>query len=457
MSPTIISALTEPEVGHHATASADPHEAAARDAATNGHLKAPGSRTPFRSRLFAMLLLFALVPTVAITLAWTGLAARGLSLMSTRSAWERLAQSGEEAFRSVDRAKLSTEQRTAFDRHGTELRASVQLARQFDFVVARAMRLVFVAGLFLVIVVAVGASRVAGHLSRQLSRPLDELVGWTGLIRTGKPIPAQRVYRGAPEFEVLRSGMRRMALELEAGRRRALEAERAEAFRESARRFAHELKNPLTPIRFAVDRLRQQASGELQDAVQVLTEETTRLEMMARSFAQFGRLPDGPQADIDIAELVTRVARSVVPGRLVLELSCDDDLPLVTGFHEPLVRAITNIILNAVDATPDGGTISVSVSRETHMIAIRIVDTGVGMTSETLGHIFDPYVTTKPGGTGLGLAIARQTIEAHHGIVEATSRIAGGTTLTIHLPLSVATTHYDSGETSDIAPGWIPR
>ena len=193
------------------------------------------------------------------------------------------------------------------------------------------MRLVLVGAVLVVVMVAVGASRVAGHLSRQLSRPLDELVGWTGLIRMGRPLPEQPERRGAPEFEVLRSGMRTMAQELETGRRRALEAERAEAFRESARRFAHELKNPLTPIRFAVDRLRRQAPDELRDTVEVLAEEAARLETMARSFAQFGRLPDGPPAEIDVAELVTRVSRAVVPDRLTLELACAEDLPLVTG------------------------------------------------------------------------------------------------------------------------------
>ena len=100
--------------------------------------------------------------------------------------------------------------------------------------------------------------------------------------------------------------MRTMARELDEGRRRALDAERAEAFRESARRFAHELKNPLTPIRFAVERLRRSAPDDLRDTVEVLAEESARLETMARSFAQFGRLPDGPAAEIDVADLVTR-------------------------------------------------------------------------------------------------------------------------------------------------------
>lgn len=407
------------------------------------------SRTPFRTRLFAMLLLFALVPTIGVTVAWTGLAARTLSMLSAKSAWERVAQSGEEALRAVRGAPLTAAQQQALARHEAELRESAQLARRFDFVAGRSMRLVLVGAVFVVVVVAVGASRVAGHLSRQLSRPLDELVGWTGLIRTGRPLPAQPERRGAPEFEVLRSGMRTMAQELESGRRRALEAERAEAFRESARRFAHELKNPLTPIRFAVDRLRRQAPEALRDSVEVLAEEAARLEAMARSFAQFGRLPDGPPAEIDVAELVSRTARAVVPDRLTLSLTCTDPLPLVTGFHEPLVRAVTNILINAVDATA-AGTITVEVFSEPDAVGIRISDTGPGMSQEVLQRIFDPYMTTKPGGTGLGLAIARQTIEAHRGTIDASSIVGQGTTMLVWLPVG---NQIAPGDNTSAPPG----
>ena len=126
------------------------------------------------------------------------------------------------------------------------------------------------------------ASRVAGHLSRNLSRPLQELVGWTERIGRGEPLPTTPPRRGAPEFEVLRRRMREMASELELGRTRALEAERAATLRESARQVAHELKNPLTPIRFAVDRLRREAPPELEETVEVLAMESRRLEEMAQ-------------------------------------------------------------------------------------------------------------------------------------------------------------------------------
>ncbi len=399
-----------------------------------------GSRAPFRTRLFATLLLFALVPTIAVTLVWAGTASRALSLMSAGSAWERIATSGEAAMAAARRAPLSSEQRRALDVHEAELRQSVELATRVNFLAGRTMRLILIGALLVVIIVAVGASRVAGHLSRQLSRPVDELVGWTGLIRTGQAVPEQTSRRGAPEFEVLRTGMRTMAAELEVGRRRALEAERAEAFRESARRFAHELKNPLTPIRFAVERLRRGVPDDLRETVDVLAEESARLENMARSFAQFGRLPDGTAADIDVVELVTRTVRSAVPERIATTIDAEPDLPLVLGFHEPLVRAVTNVLLNAVDACGASGLIAVHVSHDRISsvpgVCIVVRDSGCGMPPDVAQRMFDPYVTTKPGGTGLGLAIAQQTMVAHHGFIEATSKVGAGTELRLRLPIT---------------------
>ena len=392
-------------------------------------------RPPFRSRLFAMLLLFAVIPTVAVTMFWTGTASRALSLLSSGSAWERIARSGETALAAARAGTRTLSQQRAFDAHEAELRRSVELAKRLDFVAGRTVRLLGVGALLMVIGIAVGASRVAGHLSRQLSRPLDELVGWTRLIRGGEP-----------EFEVLRTSMRTMAQELESGRQRALEAERAEAFRESARRFAHELKNPLTPIRFAVDRLRRSAPDELRETVEVLAEEAARLETMARSFAQFGRLPDGPLAEIDVAELVTKAVRSTIPERLTVTLDVAEELPLITGYYEPLVRAVTNVLLNAVDACPvdgratTGGRIRVRLARERgsglDAVVISIHDSGPGIPPEVLRHMFDPYVTTKPGGTGLGLAIARQTMAAHGGDIHAHSAPGAGTEMRLRLPIT---------------------
>jgi two-component system nitrogen regulation sensor histidine kinase NtrY len=319
------------------------------------------------------------------------------------------------------------------------------MAKRFGFMVPRTVRLIALGAVVLLLLVALGASRVAGHLARQLSRPLDELVGWTGLLRAGEPLPCVGSQRGAPEFAVLRSGMRSMADALEQGREQAVAAERADAFRESARQFAHELKNPLTPIRFAVSRLRRDAPEALHETVEVLAEESARLDTMARAFAQFGRLPDGTPADIDVGELVERAAHTTVPERLQLVVEVDPSTPLVHGYHDALARAVGNVLINAVDACAADGVITVQVGPDTlhgvSAVCIRIRDTGEGIDAATLARIFDPYVTSKPGGTGLGLAIARQTVAAHHGVLQAQSTLGTGTEISFRLPtLGVAST-----------------
>jgi signal transduction histidine kinase len=295
--------------------------------------------------------------------------------------------------------------------------------------------LVIVSALFLVI--ALVAGRVAGHLSRQLSRPLDEVVEWTERIARAEAVPAGTPSRGAPEFDVLRSRMRTMAMQLEAGRAAATEAARLGAFRETARRVAHELKNPLTPIRFAVSRLRQSAAPELQETISVLETETQRLDTLAKSFAQFGRLPDGPVADIDIAELLRYATRATLPPTLAITLDVADSLPYVTGHHDPLARAVSNILLNAADAAGPEGAITVSavaIDAPAPSVRIAVHDTGPGIAPDALARMWEPYVTTKPGGTGLGLAIVRQTVLAHGGTVDATSHAGRGTTITLTLP-----------------------
>src|SRR4051812_7097327 len=134
--------------------------------------------------------------------------------------------------------------------------------------------------------------------------------------------------------------MLRMAGELMTSRRRALEAERASALRESARQVAHELKNPLTPIRFAVARLKRHATAETAEAIEVLEIETARLDAMARSFSQFGRLPEGPRAAVDLGELARAAARSGAAPGVSIEVDVASDTPMVEGHYDALTRAV---------------------------------------------------------------------------------------------------------------------
>jgi signal transduction histidine kinase len=283
-------------------------------------------------------------------------------------------------------------------------------------------------------------------LRRQLSRPIDELVGWTDRLGRGEELPEGPPRKGAPEFAVLRSRMRAVASELRDARSREIEAERLRAFRESARQVAHELKNPLTPIRFAVSRLRRDAPPSLTDVVDVLDVESQRLEEMARSFSQFGRLPEGPAADVDVGELVRYTTRVSVPPDVEADVRVEGDVPMVRGHHDALARALSNVLLNAVDACRTSlenrpgrpARIGVTVARERNNgddgIVIAVRDSGCGIPPDRLARIWEPYVTHKPGGTGLGLAIARQTVLAHKGEVSVTSTVGEGTEIRFTLP-----------------------
>ncbi len=396
----------------------------------------------FRSRLLLILSLFALVPAIAVTAAWGVIFGTALPLLSENAAWERVASSGAVVLDSLRAADLTPGQRAALAAHEHELEESLTRARQVRFIAGNVAPVIILGAIFGLAVLGVIASRVAGHLSRQLSRPLNELVGWAELIARGEPLPGTAPPRGAPEFKVLRERMRKMSTELSAGRSRALEAARLRAFRESARRFAHELKNPLTPIQFAVRRLERDAAPELGDVVEVLRIETERLDRMARSFSQFGRLPEGAPSDVDLGELVRYTARATVPSTVAIEIDVAAGAPLVHGHHDALQRAFANVLLNAADACAAGGSIQVRVTPVAGdgeaAVAVSVRDTGCGIPPERLESIWDPYVTHKEGGTGLGLAIARQAILAHHGSVSAESTVGVGTEIRLVLPVRPA-------------------
>ncbi len=403
----------------------------------------PPKQLHYRTRLFLILSLFALVPAALLTVLWGVTLGSALPIVTGRAGWDSVAATGRRAIAAAQKAPLTRSQRMAFSAHERELGASLEQAQRFNYLVRRGAEVIVVSSVVVLAAIGFGASRVAGHLSRQLSRPIDELVEWTELIRRGEQLPSAPRRRGAPEFETLRQRLKMAAVALDLGRQRALEAERLRAFRESARQVAHELKNPLTPIRFAIDRLRRASPPELTETIEVLATETERLERTARSFAQFGRLPEGPPSRIDVGELVRYAATATVPPTTVLELDVTDSLPMILGYHDALAGAVSNVLLNAVDACEGSGTIVVKVCSASLQgktaVRISIEDDGPGIGAQQLKRIWEPYVTNKAGGTGLGLAIARQAVWAHDGSVAARSDIGAGTRIEFVLPVDPLT------------------
>lgn len=397
----------------------------------------------FRGRLFAFLLAFALVPSVLLLLGWGAMTRWALPMVGATAAWDSVGASGQRAIAAARTSPRARATRRALAAHEERLNEGLLMSKRTSFLVRQTGQLAVAFIVVSILVFGLLAARSAGHLSRNLSRPLQELVEWTDLIARGDAPPAGPPRKGAPEFQLLRHRMQRMSTELQLGRQRALEAERAAALRESARQVAHELKNPLTPIRFAVARLKRHATPETAEAIDVLEVESARLDAMARSFSQFGRLPEGPRAPIDLGELARYAARSGAAPGVRVDVVVADGVPMIDGHYDALSRALANVVINAVDACEGGGSVTLQV-RPTEVngrsaAEVVVEDTGRGIDEDRLPHVFDPYVTTKPGGTGLGLAIVRQTILAHDGQVDATSVRGRGTSIRLILPVERST------------------
>lgn len=399
---------------------------------------------PFRRRIFAILVAMTAIPTaMAVTGLVLSVRASG-PMAGARASLEEVADSTRAMLRVVDTTRLSPRERRAMDHHLDQISTSLTLAQR-----AEKLRSYSSAG-FAAVIIVLGAVllfvavRVAGHLSRQLSRPIDELVGWTRLIRRREPLPGGAPQRGAPEFEALRQAVRELAAALETGRERELESERLRAFREVARRVAHEIKNPLTSMRIAVDQLERSlasasagaANGRTATAVEVMGAETNRLERLAREFAEFGRLPEGPRSDVDLVELLEELGKTGVPDGVTVRVSgAPTGRRVLSGYYEPLRRAFANLLRNASEAMGGTGRIDVAV----HPVgaggcSVTIADHGPGVPAELKSRLFEPYFTTKADGTGLGLALVRQTVEAHGGSVSIGDTPGGGATFTIAFP-----------------------
>lgn len=388
----------------------------------------------FRQRILWALLALGVLPTGAVLVSWALTIQNGSTAGAMRTAVAEAGNSGRVLVETLDTTKLTLRERQVLAAHTASLSAVLTRAQQVTsyskYIGAAATVLLLLLGAIIIY----AGTRVAGHLSRQLSRPIGELVEWTGFIRRHEPLPTEPPKRGAPEFGVLRDALRGMADELEVARSRELEAERLRAFREVARRVAHEMKNPLTPMRFAVAQLGRTATPAQTEALEVLNAESARLEQLAREFADFGRLPEGPAAEVDLKELLEELTRTSLPPEVTTILAADPSVPHIYGHLDPLRRAFSNVLRNGAEAQGGRGELRVTVRPWQDGAEVRIADKGPGIRASDRERIFQPYITTKKDGTGLGLALVRQTIEAHGGTVVAEENGGGGAVFVFRLP-----------------------
>jgi signal transduction histidine kinase len=241
-----------------------------------------------------------------------------------------------------------------------------------------------------------------------------------------------------------------MTAQLSDQRSKLVQTERVAAWRELARRLAHELKNPLFPMQITVEnmvRARQVAPQEFdeifKESAATLTAELANLKTIIQRFSDFSKMPQPQLQSVNVNELCRRVEalhrpaleRREKPVNLALLLG---DVPEIAADPELLHRALSNLVLNALDAMPEGGRVEMRTSSNDETGRIEISDTGTGLKPEECERLFTPYYTTKQHGTGLGLAIVQSVVSDHKGSISVKSSPGEGTTFTIDLPRNAA-------------------
>lgn len=402
------------------------------------------SFTSLRSRLFVALLLAALIPSALLLAGGTLVVREMVVAAGSAGPWGEVASSGSDLLELLEREPdLDPAVREAVERHRAHLSESMRLSQVYAFLGERVLLLLPATAVILLLVAAGLALWAAKRFSRGLSRPVGELVRWSGELGAGRPLPPPDPEReGAEirEFRKLRVALRHLEVELAEAREREIREARTRSWTEMARRVAHELKNPLTPMGMAARRVAASADPVTAEAGAILEEEIARLDRLARSFAQFGRMPEGPPSRVDLRELLDGLAARI--GKAApLEVHAGEAPAEVIGHPDALERVVRNLVVNAQEATAEGGkaaleAVRVELRAEFGHAVIRVLDRGPGLPAGDVDRIWEPEFSTRRKGTGLGLPFVRRIVEAHEGRVKAWNRVGGGAEFRIELPLA---------------------
>ena len=317
---------------------------------------------------------------------------------------------------------------------GTSRRPLIELQRR---ILSTAM---FVGGVG--ILIAVLASL---WFAARVTRPVVSLAEAARRVAAGD-LAAKVEVESSDELGELAASFNRMTEDLLRQKDRAVQAERVAAWRELARRLAHELKNPLFPLQVTVENLTRAKvkSPELFEEVfnegtATLLAEINNLKTIIGRFSEFSKMPQPqrqPTQVNDVLQAVLRVfqAQLQANGHIAVRTELADGLPEISADPDLLHRAFSNLVLNAIDAMPQGGELALRTAATADGVAISVSDTGSGLAPEECARLFTPYYTTKRHGTGLGLAIVQSVVSDHGGKISVESAKEKGTTFRIELP-----------------------
>jgi len=291
----------------------------------------------------------------------------------------------------------------------------------------------------------------------RVTRPVVSLAEAARRVAAGD-LGAKVEVESSDELGELAAAFNRMTEDLVQQKDRTLQAERVAAWRELARRLAHELKNPLFPLQVTVENLMRakQKSPEMFEEVfhegtATLLAEIDNLKTIIGRFSEFSKMPQPQRRPTQVNDVVRSVLRvfhaqlrdsdrvtdrvtDKEKNKIAVRIELAEALPEISADPDLLHRALQNLVLNAIDAMPQGGELAIRTRTLDDRIELSVSDTGSGLTQEECGRLFTPYYTTKQHGTGLGLAIVQSVVSDHGGKISVQSTKEKGTTFRIELP-----------------------
>lgn len=284
---------------------------------------------------------------------------------------------------------------------------------------------------------------IAIFVSNWLTAPLRILQESFSSVRFGTP--NERIsYNKEDEIGSLVKGYNQKLEELEYAAEKLAKSERESAWREMAKQVAHEIKNPLTPMRLSVQHLLRSYDAEdpkseekLKRVANSIIEQIDALTNIANEFSNFAKMPRPSEEQLDLIALIRSAKQVFVSEGVSVKVITDLKEVTVRADRSQMIRVFNNLIKNAIQATPEERTtdVRIVITLSGNLVQVDVADNGVGIPREKQSKIFTPYFTTKSTGTGLGLAMVRQIVENHHGTIDFESVVDEGTTFTIMIPV----------------------
>lgn len=280
---------------------------------------------------------------------------------------------------------------------------------------------------------------VSYFISKKITKPINQLVIATNEV--GKGDLTYRIpVKGTDEFSVLGNAFNQMIQALAENQKRIIELEKMATWQQLARKLAHEIKNPLTPIQLMAQQMRDKYDGKnteyeamLSECCTIIEDEVGSLQRLVREFSDFARLPEFRLIKQDIVPLLKSIER--LYGHLNINIVTPEDSVELNIDHDYMKRVFINLIDNAIASGETDNKIEIRLEKAVdNYIQIVVEDNGEGISEENIQKVFEPYFSTKRSGVGLGLPIVKKVIKEHGGEIEVKSKVGEGTTFFISLP-----------------------